>query len=108
CLGSFLMQVVVQGAWGVIPAHLSEVSPDTIRGFYPGVTYQLGNCLAAFNLPIQQSLAASHSYQFALAATIIPVFVAVIVLSLIGKEARGIEFGGRLGTEQGNPSPVGS
>ncbi|MDT7560803.1 MAG: transporter, family, lactate transporter [Pseudonocardiales bacterium] len=108
CLGSFLMQVVVQGAWGVIPAHLSEMSPDTIRGFYPGVTYQLGNCLAAFNLPIQQSLAASHSYQFALAATIIPVFVAVIVLSLIGKEARGIEFGGRLGTEQGNPSPVGS
>ncbi|MDT7748277.1 MAG: transporter, family, lactate transporter, partial [Pseudonocardiales bacterium] len=92
CLGSFLMQVVVQGAWGVIPAHLSEMSPDTIRGFYPGVTYQLGNCLAAFNLPIQQSLAASHSYQFALAATIIPVFVAVIVLSLIGKEARGIEF----------------
>jgi SHS family lactate transporter-like MFS transporter len=108
CLGSFLMQVVVQGAWGVIPAHLSEMSPDTIRGFYPGVTYQLGNCLAAFNLPIQQSLAASHSYQFALAATIIPVFVAVIVLSLIGKEARGIEFGGRLGTEQGSPSPVGS
>ena len=50
CLGSFLMQFFVQGAWGVIPAHLSELSPDEIRGFYPGVTYQLGNCLAAFNL----------------------------------------------------------
>ncbi len=55
CLGSFLMQVAVQGAWGVIPAHLTEMSPDAIRGFYPGVTYQLGNCLAAFNLPIQQA-----------------------------------------------------
>jgi SHS family lactate transporter-like MFS transporter len=97
CLGSFLMQVLVQGAWGVIPAHLTEMSPDTIRGFYPGVTYQLGNCLAAFNLPIQQGLAASHGYPFALVVTIVPVLVAVIVLTLLGKEAKGIEFGGRLG-----------
>ena len=58
CLGSFLMQVAVQGAWGVIPAHLTEMSPDAIRGFYPGVTYQLGNLLAAFDLPIQEHLAA--------------------------------------------------
>jgi SHS family lactate transporter-like MFS transporter len=97
-LGSFLMQVVVQGAWGVIPAHLTEMSPDTIRGFYPGVTYQLGNCLAAFNLPIQESLAESHGYPFALVATVVPVLIAVAVLTLVGKEAKGIEFGGRLGT----------
>ncbi|GAA4201237.1 MFS transporter [Actinocatenispora rupis] len=95
CLGSFLMQVMVQGAWGVIPAHLTELSPDEIRGFYPGVTYQLGNLLAALNLPIQQHLAATHGYPFALAATIVPVFVAVIVLTAIGKEARGIAFGTR-------------
>ncbi|NNG40153.1 MFS transporter [Flexivirga sp. ID2601S] len=94
-LGSFLMQVMVQGAWGVIPAHLTEMSPDEIRGFYPGVTYQLGNCLAAFNLPIQESLASRHGYPFALAATMVPVFVAVIVLTLIGKERRGVEFGTR-------------
>ena len=56
-LGSFLMQVMVQGAWGVIPAHLTEMSPDAIRGFYPGVTYQLGNVFAALNLPIQEHLA---------------------------------------------------
>ncbi|HEY3502185.1 MAG TPA: MFS transporter [Actinocatenispora sp.] len=93
CLGSFLMQVMVQGAWGVIPAHLTELSPDEIRGFYPGVTYQLGNLLAALNLPIQQHLAATHGYPFALAATIIPVFCVVIVLTAIGKEARGIAFG---------------
>src|SRR5947209_6712007 len=86
CLGSFLMQMVVQGAWGVIPAHLTELSPDEIRGFYPGVTYQLGNLLAAFNLPIQQALAKSHGYPFALMVTIIPVLIAVAVLSAIGPD----------------------
>jgi MFS transporter, SHS family, lactate transporter len=93
CLGAFLMQICVQGAWGVIPAHLTEMSPDAIRGFYPGVTYQLGNLLAALNLPIQERLAASHGYPFALAATIVPVLVAVAFLTLIGKDATGIRFG---------------
>ena len=93
CLGSFLMQLCVQGAWGVIPAHLTEMSPDAIRGFYPGVTYQLGNLLAAFNLPIQERLAESYGYPFALAATIFPVLTAVIVLTFVGKEATGIRFG---------------
>jgi len=93
CLGSFLMQVMVQGAWGVIPAHLTELSPDAIRGFYPGVTYQLGNLLAAFNLPIQERLAESHGYPFALAATVVPVLIAVAVLTLIGTDATGLRFG---------------
>ncbi len=92
-LGSFLMQVMVQGAWGVVPAHLTELSPDAIRGFYPGVTYQLGNCIAAFNLPIQQALAASHGYPFALTVTIVPVLLSLAVLTAAGKEARGIRFG---------------
>ena len=93
CLGSFLMQLMVQGAWGVIPAHLTEMSPDAIRGFYPGVTYQLGNCLAAFNLPIQEAVAESHGYPFALTVTIVPVLVAVAILVLVGKEAKGVQFG---------------
>jgi len=93
-LGSFLMQVCVQGAWGVIPAHLTELSPDAIRGFYPGVTYQLGNLLAALNLPIQEHVAASHGYPFALTVTMVPVLVVVAVVVLVGKEARGIRFGG--------------
>ena len=92
-LGSFLMQMMVQGAWGVIPAHLSELSPDEIRGFYPGVTYQLGNCLAAFNLPIQETLAASHGYPFALTVTIVPVLIVVIVLTALGSERKGVTFG---------------
>jgi len=93
CLGSFLMQFAVQGAWGVIPAHLTEMSPDAIRGFYPGVTYQLGNLLAAFNLPIQERLAETHGYPFALAATIGPVLVVVAVVTAMGRDATGIRFG---------------
>ena len=92
-LGSLLMQVMVQGAWGVIPAHLTELSPDAIRAFYPGVTYQLGNLLAALNLPIQVALAGRHGYSFALTWTLIPVLLAVIALTAIGKEAKGVRFG---------------
>jgi SHS family lactate transporter-like MFS transporter len=92
-LGSFLMQVLVQGAWGIVPAHLTELSPDAIRGFYPGVTYQLGNCIAAFNLPIQQYLAAKHGYPFALAATIVPVLVLLAITTMMGAERKGVRFG---------------
>jgi len=104
-LGSFLMQVMVQGAWGVIPAHLTELSPDEIRGFYPGVTYQLGNCLAAFNLPIQEALASAHGYPFALAATIVPVLLAVAGLTWFGPEARGVRFGS---AQSSGLTPVGA
>jgi SHS family lactate transporter-like MFS transporter len=90
---AFVMQLFVQGAWGVIPAHLTELSPDEIRGFYPGVTYQLGNLLAALNLPLQTSLAESHSPRFALFAVIVPVLVAVIVLTALGREQHGARFG---------------
>ncbi len=107
CLGSFLMQMMVQGAGGVIPAHLTELSPDEIRGFYPGVTYQLGNCLAAFNLPIQQALAKSHGYPFALAVTIVPVLIAVAVLTALGKENREVEFGTAESSALTGPAAVG-
>jgi SHS family lactate transporter-like MFS transporter len=92
-LGAFLMQLFVQGAWGVIPAHLTELSPDEIRGFYPGVTYQLGNLIASLNLPIQQALASSHGYHVALTVTIVPVLLAVAGLTALGSEARGARFG---------------
>ena len=92
-LGAFLMQLFVQGAWGVIPAHLTELSPDEIRGFYPGVTYQLGNLIASLNLPIQQALADAHGYHVALAVTVVPVLLAVAGLTALGSEARGARFG---------------
>jgi SHS family lactate transporter-like MFS transporter len=93
-LSSFLMQVCVQGAWGVIPAHLTEMSPDAIRGFYPGVTYQLGNLIAALNLPIQEAIAERHGYPAAMTWTVVPALAVVLVLSAVGKEAKGIRFGG--------------
>ncbi len=92
-LGAFLMQFFVQGAWGVIPAHLTEMSPDEVRGFYPGVTYQLGNLIASLNLPIQEALAEHHDYHFALAVTIVPVLLAVAGLTALGAEAKGVRFG---------------
>jgi SHS family lactate transporter-like MFS transporter len=92
-ISSFLMQFFVQGAWGVIPAHLTEMSPDAIRGFYPGVTYQLGNLLAALNLPLQEHLADSHSYSFAFAVVVAPTLLAVVLLTAFGKEAHSVEFG---------------
>ena len=57
------------------------------------MTYQLGNLFAAFNLPIQEHLAASHGYPFALTVTIVPVLIAVAVLTMVGKDATGLQFG---------------
>jgi SHS family lactate transporter-like MFS transporter len=94
-LGAFIMQFFVQGAWGVIPAHLTELSPDEIRGFYPGVTYQLGNLLASINLPLQTLIATQNGGDFAkgLAFVTVPVLIAVAVLAALGPENRGVEFG---------------
>jgi SHS family lactate transporter-like MFS transporter len=69
------------------------MSPDAGGGFYPGVTYQLGNVFAAANLPLQEHLAETHGYPFALAVTIIPVLLVVATVVLLGKEAKGVEFG---------------
>jgi MFS transporter, SHS family, lactate transporter len=92
CLGSVLIQASTQGAWAAIPAHLSEMSPNAIRGFFPGVTYQLGNVIAAFNLPIQQHLAATNGYPVAMTITVAGAAIAVIVLTAVGKQARGVDF----------------
>ena len=50
-IGVFLLQVMVQGAWGVVPVHLNELSPDAVRGTLPGFAYQGGNLLASFTAP---------------------------------------------------------
>lgn len=104
CLGAFLIQVFVVGAWGVIPAHLNEMSPDAIRGLYPGVTYQLGNLFASLNLPIQEHLAAARGYPFALAVTIVPVLVIVVLLAAIGRDATGREFGATAAADTAAPT----
>jgi SHS family lactate transporter-like MFS transporter len=94
-IGAFLMQFFVQGAWGVIPVHLNELSPDSVRGTFPGFTYQLGNLFASKNGTIQTTLAVSlgNNYGLALAITAVIVACAVAILTALGKEALGVKFG---------------
>jgi len=96
-LGAFLMQFCVQGAWGVIPAHLSELSPGLLRGTFTGLAYQLGNLIASRCAPLQTGLAESHGgdYSYGLAVVIAVVLVAVAVVAALGREARGVDFGER-------------
>ena len=93
--GAFLMQVAVQGAWGVIPVHLNELSPDNARGTFPGFVYQLGNLIASINAPMQAWIAAQYGgdYAFALAVVAGTVAVVIAVLTALGTEAKGVAFG---------------
>jgi MFS transporter, SHS family, lactate transporter len=91
-IGAFLMQVSVQGAWGIIPVHLNELSPPEIRATFPGVVYQLGNLIASRNLPIQVTIAEAYgnNYGLAMACVIGTVAVVIVLLVLWGPERRGV------------------
>jgi MFS transporter, SHS family, lactate transporter len=96
-LGAFLMQFMVQGAWGVIPAHLNELSPPAVRGTFPGLAYQLGNLLSSRNAVFQARLAERRhpaSYAPVLAWTVLIVAALVIVMTLGGREAKGADLSG--------------
>ncbi|MBV8140435.1 MAG: MFS transporter [Verrucomicrobia bacterium] len=97
CLGAFLIQFFVQGAWGVIPVHLNELSPHSVRGTFPGFAYQLGNFFSSKNGTIQAAMAVSfgNNYGLALAITASVVAVAVAAVTAFGPEARGVKFGHR-------------
>ncbi len=91
--GAFLMQFMVQGAWGVIPAHISELSPDSVRGFLPGFAYQCG-VLIAGTAPYLQAEAAKYlGYTRTMAYTAIIVFSLAALVAALGRERRGIAFG---------------
>jgi MFS transporter, SHS family, lactate transporter len=94
-VGAFLMQVMVQGAWGVVPVHLNELSPDAARGTFPGFVYQLGNLIASVNATLQAGIAAHYGgdYAFALAVVAGAVAVVIVILTAVGTEAKGIAFG---------------
>lgn len=98
-VGGFLIQFMVQGAWGVVPVHLNELSPPDFRGTFPGLVYQLGNFAAAYAAQQQAWLAEQFrlpngrpNYALTMAMVQSIVFVAVIVLAAIGPEKRGKEF----------------
>jgi SHS family lactate transporter-like MFS transporter len=96
-LGAFLIQVMVQGAWGVVPSHLNELSPSALRGTLPGFAYQMGNLLAAVTATAQTWLAQRHGGDFAFAMALWMVLVALLLTLLLwlGPEARGVGFGHR-------------
>ena len=98
-MGGFLIQFMVQGAWGVVPVHLNELSPSQFRGTFPGLAYQLGNFAAAYAAQ-QQAWLAEHfrlangepNYALIMASVEAVVFLAIIFLAAIGREERGKEF----------------
>ncbi|HKR27282.1 MAG TPA: MFS transporter [Acidobacteriaceae bacterium] len=92
--GAFLMQFMVQGAWGVVPAWLSELSPGPVRATFPGLAYQLGNLISSQNNELQ-SIAAEHfrtGYGPVLAATVAIVAVYLAIVAAFGRESRGAEL----------------
>jgi SHS family lactate transporter-like MFS transporter len=108
-VGAFLMQIAVQGAWGVIPVHLNELSPDDARGTFPGFVYQLGNLIASVNATLQATIAVSYGgdYAIALAAVAGTVAVVIVALTAIGTEAKGVQFGtGRIPAPGAAVSPA--
>ena len=92
--GAVAMQFMVQGAWGVIPAHISELSPDGVRGFLPGFAYQCGVLLASLLVYLEALFAARTSYATSMAMTAAAVFVLAAVVTGLGPERRGVAFGG--------------
>ena len=98
-IGGFLIQFMVQGAWGVVPVHLNELSPPNFRGTFPGLAYQLGNFAAAYAAQ-QQAWLAEHfrldngepNYALTMALVEAVGFVVIIFLAAIGPEQRGKEF----------------
>jgi SHS family lactate transporter-like MFS transporter len=98
-LGGFLMQFMVQGAWGIIPAHLTELAPAAVRGTFPGLTYQLGNMISAGAAQIEAAFAARFQlpaggadYARALAVIALAVFLLVVVFTAIGRESKDVDF----------------
>src|SRR5258708_13698135 len=97
-VGGFLLQFMVQGAWGVIPVHLNELSPTDVRGTFPGFAYQLGNLFASFIVFLEallaQNLGTSRTpnYAASLAIFSLGAFIAVIIFPALGPKPNVIEF----------------
>src|SRR6058998_132446 len=98
-VGAFVMQFFVQGAWGVIPAHITELSPDPVRGFLPGFAYQCGVAVAGAIGWLEARFAEHLDYAWAMALTAATVFILGTIVAQLGPERRGVAFG------RGSPYP---
>ena len=92
--GAFAMQFMVQGAWGVIPAHITELSPDNVRGFLPGFAYQCGVLIASSVAYLEAVLATRMTYAKSMAIVAAIVFSSAAVIAWFGRERHAVEFGG--------------
>ena len=93
-MGGFLMQVAVQGAWGIVPVHLNELSPPLARSLFPGFAYQLGNLIASKNAPIQAGIAEARGDNYGLALAIVCGITAVVIAiwTALGPERKNADF----------------
>jgi SHS family lactate transporter-like MFS transporter len=93
-IGAFLVQVAVQGAWGIVPVHLNELSPPLARSLFPGFAYQLGNLIASKNAPIQAGIAESHGNNYALALALVCGVTGIIIAlwTALGPERKNADF----------------
>src|SRR5262245_1096901 len=90
--GVFLMQFFVQGAWGVIPAHINELSPNQVRGFFPGLAYQIGLVGAAGIPYVESVLGERFTYAHAMGGLIAAVFIGTVLVTVFGPEAHRVSF----------------
>ena len=90
--GVFLMQFFVQGAWGVIPAHINELSPNHLRGFFPGFAYQLGVMFAASIPYVESALGERYTYTQSMGGLVTLVFILAFIVTAVGPEAKGVSF----------------
>src|SRR5436189_286798 len=91
-IGACLLQAGVQGAWGIIPAHLNELSPDAARGLIPGLAYQLGILFAARTNSIEYRLSGRFGYSWALAGFEIANILVLATVVALGSERKGKSF----------------
>ena len=95
-VGAFMLQLFVQGAWGVVPAHITELSPDSVRGMLPGFAYQCGILLAGTITTLEAALAERMSYAWAMALTATLSFSLAAAAAMLGREHKGIRYGSKL------------
>jgi SHS family lactate transporter-like MFS transporter len=99
--GAFMMQLAVQGAWGMVPVHLNELAPDGTRGTFPGFAYQLGNLISSRNQVFQAQFARTHGNNFGLAISLLTAGTAVLLalVTWLGPERKGVAFAGQKAVE---------